>query len=156
MQAVTFDFWNTLIREDHGQQARRIDAWLGVFEGEGLAVERERLHAAFASTWEVFGRHWEANLVYGARDAVGHVLGELGLVPPAGVVEALVEVLVDPPRHRDPRPTDNVAEVLGRLHDAGLRIGIICDVGFTPSRTLRRYLDGHGLLRWFHHWSFSD
>ena len=37
-----------------------------------------------------------------------------------------------------------------------MRIGIICDVGLTPSRTLRRYLDGHGLLEFFDHWSFSD
>ena len=42
------------------------------------------------------------------------------------------------------------------LDDAGLRIGIICDVGLTPSPTLRRYLDHHGLLGYFDHWSFSD
>ena len=29
-------------------------------------------------------------------------------------------------------------------------------MGITPSRTLRPFLDGHGLLGYFDHWSFSD
>jgi len=37
---VTFDFWNTLIREDSGALDRRTDAWLGLLEGEGIALER--------------------------------------------------------------------------------------------------------------------
>src|SRR5581483_4930443 len=32
----------------------------------------------------------------------------------------------------------------------------ICDVGMTPSATLRDHLIRHGLLPLFDHWSFSD
>jgi FMN phosphatase YigB (HAD superfamily) len=42
------------------------------------------------------------------------------------------------------------------LSDAGLRLGIICDVGMTPSTSLRDILEHHGLLSLFDHWSFSD
>jgi putative hydrolase of the HAD superfamily len=49
-----------------------------------------------------------------------------------------------------------LAESLEQLRSSGLRIGIICDVGLTPSVTLRSYLDHHGLLQYFDHWSFSD
>jgi putative hydrolase of the HAD superfamily len=158
LRAVTFDFWNTIIQEDHaGLRPRRIDAWLGLFEGEGVALERERLDAAFASTWDVFDQHWRGNRArFGAEQAVDHVLGELGHEPPDDVRRALVKVLTDPPVAHDPSPTPNIDRCLATLKAAGLRIGIICDVGLTPSRTLRRYLDAHGLLDSFDHWSFSD
>jgi FMN phosphatase YigB (HAD superfamily) len=32
----------------------------------------------------------------------------------------------------------------------------VCDVGLTPSTVLRDYLEGHGILGLFDHWSFSD
>jgi putative hydrolase of the HAD superfamily len=37
-----------------------------------------------------------------------------------------------------------------------VRIGIVCDVGMTPSTALRAHLRRHGLLEHFTHWSFSD
>ncbi len=155
--AVTFDFWNTLIREDRGARDRRIEAWQGLLEGEGVALERERLHAAFESTWSTFDRHWRDNRArFGAAEAVEHVLAELGQEPPPDVRRALVEVITDPLPAHDPAPTDHVEDTLRALKAAGVRIGIVCDVGLSPSRTLRRYLDGHGLLGLFDHWSFSD
>ena len=42
------------------------------------------------------------------------------------------------------------------LQEGGLRLGIICDVGMTPSTNLRRHLERHGLLDVFEHCSFSD
>jgi FMN phosphatase YigB (HAD superfamily) len=154
--AVTFDFWNTLIRDDSGARDRRVDAWLGLLEGEGMALERERVGDAFSVSWKVFQEHWAANRVYGAPDAVSDVLEHLGLTPPPGLHDALLAVLTDPDPEHDPQPTDNIAACLTALKQADVRLGIICDVGLTPSRTLRRYLDGHGLLGYFDHWSFSD
>jgi putative hydrolase of the HAD superfamily len=37
-----------------------------------------------------------------------------------------------------------------------VKIGIICDVGMTPSTALRDVLAHHDLLSLFDHWSFSD
>ncbi len=56
----------------------------------------------------------------------------------------------------DMRLTDHVAETLAGLHERGIKLGIICDVGLTPSTVLRGWLDDHGVLELFHHWSFSD
>ena len=54
------------------------------------------------------------------------------------------------------RVAPNIEACLERLAAADVRIGIICDVGMTPSPALRGYLDHHGLLGYFDHWSFSD
>ena len=47
--------------------------------------------------------------------------------------------------------------MLPQLRAAGVRVGIICDVGMsTPSPVLREILNRFGLLDHFDHWSFSD
>lgn len=155
--AVTFDFWNTLCaRREDDSQSRRVDAWLAVLEGEGLAAERDALHLAFTENWEAFERHWHQNLRYDAQDAVSFVLGRLGLDPPVAVRDQLVTAITDPPELGEPDLTPNIAACLATLRDAGTRIGIICDVGLVPSTTLRRFLEHHGVLAMFDHWSFSD
>src|SRR5258708_6515495 len=50
---------------------------------------------------------------------------------------------------------DGVADTLAALSERGVRLGIICDVGFTPSPVLLRHLERRGLLGYFDHWSFS-
>lgn len=156
IQAVTFDFWNTLICEQSDMRDRRLAAWLGLLEGEGAAVERATLGAAYERSWHRFQQAWQANLRYDAADAVRDLLEHLGLEPSEAVVRDLVAVITDPDSSWRPDPTDHVGEALEALTAAGLRIGIICDVGLTPSRILRRYLNDHGMLGYFHHWSFSD
>jgi putative hydrolase of the HAD superfamily len=156
LRAVTFDFWNTLIRETGEIRRRRLDAWLGLLEGEGAAVERESLNAAFDMSWGRFQDAWRANLRYDAFDAVRDVLEHTGLKPPGEVIDGLVSIVTDPDTEWHPETTPNVEKALARLAEADIRIGIICDVGLTPSRTLRRFLAEHELLHYFDHWSFSD
>jgi HAD superfamily hydrolase (TIGR01549 family) len=49
-----------------------------------------------------------------------------------------------------------VADTLAALSERGIRLGIICDVGFTPSPALLAHLERQGLVKYFDHWSFSD
>jgi putative hydrolase of the HAD superfamily len=49
-----------------------------------------------------------------------------------------------------------VADTLRALKAADVRLGIICDVGMTPSTALRKVLDRFGVLDLFDHHSFSD
>src|SRR5690606_30224024 len=149
IQAVTFDFWNTLVQEQSVQRDRRLAAWPGLLEGEGAAVEREAMGAAYDRSWHRFQQAWHANLRYDAADAVRDLLEHLGLQPPEAIVRDLVAVITDPDPSWHPEVTPNVGEALEALSAAGVRIGIICDVGLTPSPVLRRYLRDHGLLGYF-------
>jgi FMN phosphatase YigB (HAD superfamily) len=155
LRAVTFDFWNTLIRADGaGFRDRRISAWLGLLAGEGIDLSGEVVHAAMDHAGSRFDASWKANQFYGAAEAIDDMLEHLGLeVSPATKAELLASI-TDPPHL--PEPTPNVGDALEGLRSAGIRIGIICDVGLAPSPTLRRFLEGNGLLGHFDHWSFSD
>jgi FMN phosphatase YigB (HAD superfamily) len=155
LRAVTFDFWNTLIRADNaGFRDRRLTAWLGLLAGEGFELDDGVVHAAMDHASGRFDASWRANRFYGAAESVDDMLDHLGLeVSPATKAELLASI-IDPPH--DPEPTPNVGDALEALRSADLRIGIICDVGLAPSTTLRRFLASNGLLDHFDHWSFSD
>src|SRR6185437_7984696 len=75
---------------------------------------------------------------------------------PADVRRDLAEAFALGAHATELHSTEGIEECLAALRDAGVRIGIICDVGITPSVTLRRHLEDRGLLGYFAHWSFSD
>jgi putative hydrolase of the HAD superfamily len=155
--AITFDFWNTLLHEAPGQiRDRRLDAWMGILEDAGFACERERLGAVFESSWQRYVERWHANEQFQAFEAAEAILEELGFDAPDDVRAALHDAFEAAGRDTPLAPAPGIDECLPRLAEAGLRIGIVCDVGMTPSRFLRGHLERVGLLRWFDHWSFSD
>jgi FMN phosphatase YigB (HAD superfamily) len=156
-EAVTFDFWNTLVAEDDGSlRDARIERVGGILAAAGVPMDRAELEAVFERSWQAFVRAWHANRQYTAQDAVDQVVAETGAQVAPAVRAELVDAVLHAGRGAATRLTPNVAESLRALRAAGLRIGIICDVGLTPSPVLRTYLDGHGVLGLFDHWSFSD
>ncbi|HVM09433.1 MAG TPA: HAD family hydrolase [Acidimicrobiales bacterium] len=157
IEAVTFDHWNTLVYEDAGAlRDTRLEAWLGILEGVGFATERERLDAAFASSWQKFLASWQAHEQYTAVEAAVDVVEELGYELPPGVHDELVAAYTSIDGERSLHLCDHVADTLDALKTRGVKLGIICDVGMTPSTALRANLEREGVLRYFDHWSFSD
>lgn len=155
LEAVTFDFWNTLIRADNaGFRDRRLTAWLGLLAGEGFELEGDVVNTAMDHAASQFDANWKANRFYGAAESVEDMLTHLGLQVSDDTKAELLASITDPPH--DPEPTPHVIDALEGLRSAGIRIGIICDVGLAPSSTLRRFLTGNDMLGYFDHWSFSD
>jgi putative hydrolase of the HAD superfamily len=157
IEAVTFDFWNTLVYEDRGHlRGRRLEAWAGVLEDGGFACEREQLEMVFEASWDRYVAAWQGNEQYQAVQAAEDAMAELGFDLPTDVREALTEAFGRAGADAELHLTSGAEACLHTLHDAGVRLGIICDVGFTPSTILRDHLIRHGLLPLFDHWSFSD
>jgi putative hydrolase of the HAD superfamily len=157
IEAVTFDYWNTLVYEHPGHlKGRRLDAWLGILEDTGVACERQKLDAAFQSTWDAYVASWQANEQYRAAEAAEAIVEGLGFQVPGELRHALVEAFVEAGRGADLHLVDHVETCLQRLKAAGVRLGIVCDVGWTASPILREHLARHGVLDLFDHWSFSD
>lgn len=155
--AVTFDYWDTLVCVGGDDvQERRKATWLEMLVEAGLDISIEDLDRIFASGWEVFQGRWRSNEPATAREICEAMFEMLDVVVPGDLAGRLVEVIE---RGSDPELvplTPNIEGTLRALDDAGVRLGIICDVGMTPSRRLREYLQHHGVLRHFAHWSFSD
>ena len=157
LDAVCFDYWNTLVHEDGRMLGIRRQAWASVLGEAGLAVADHELDVAFEGAWRRFNAEWQANRQYVAVDAARDLLESLGIDDGDGtLVAALVADLDDLAANAALELTAGIAECLRTLKAAGLRLGIICDVGMTPSTGLRKVLDREGLLELFDHWSFSD
>ena len=157
LEAVTFDYWNTLVHEQPGHlRDRRLGAWLGILDEAGVPVTLDALQDLFARSWQIFSERWVANEPLHAHEAAAMILAELGHELPGALRAELIDAFVRAGDDAELHLVDGVAATLAELDDAGVRIGIICDVGMTPSSSLRAHLDRQGVLHHFDHWSFSD
>ena len=157
IEAVTFDYWNTLVYEVRGHlRGRRLEAWAGILEETGFATERERLEAVYDDAWELYVASWKAGAQFLAATAAEHILEQLGYQVPPEVRDALLDAFASAGERAELHLASGLQPCLRRLRAGGVRLGIVCDVGFTASPTLRAHLRRHGLLELFDHWSFSD
>jgi putative hydrolase of the HAD superfamily len=157
VQAVTFDFWNTLMWEEPGSlRERRLEVWTETLPPLGVDVDRERLEGAHDAAHEEYVGQWTAGRQFRVEEAVAHMLPLLdgGLSPAAET--ALVEGFREGGRRAAVHPSDGVRECLETLKAYGMQLGIICDIGLTPSAVVRELLARHDLLELFDGTSFSD
>jgi FMN phosphatase YigB (HAD superfamily) len=157
VQAVTFDYWNTLMWEEPGSlKEKRLEFWTEALERMGASVDPEQLERAHDAAHDEYVGSWTAGRQFRVEDAVDHMVelldGELG----TDAKQALVEGFSEGGRRAAVHPSDGVRDCLEALKDAGVRIGIICDIGLTPSPVVGELLDRHGLLGFFDGMSFSD
>jgi putative hydrolase of the HAD superfamily len=156
IRAITFDFWNTIMfAVDPSGQWRR-DAWLELLAANGHVVEREAIGEAFQAAWKMHHRAWTENVQHSGTMFAAAAVDALGRDLTPALRAQLVEAFMHEGDGAQFIPCPGVAEALSGLESRGVRIGIVCDVGITPSVGLRRLLDVHGLLHYFDGWSFSD
>jgi putative hydrolase of the HAD superfamily len=157
IEAVTFDFWNTLVWEPPGNLvAGRMRAWTALLDAAGIGVEVARLEAAHAVAFGQYQAAWKANRQYVVADATDCMLAELGIDAGPGLREALVGSFQEAGAGTELHPADGVGDCLRALRAEGRRLGIVCDIGLTPSPTLIDLLDRLQLLDLFDTWAFSD
>jgi FMN phosphatase YigB (HAD superfamily) len=155
--AVTFDFWNTLVLpdDDATRRARRlaVQAVLGDF---GHEVADEVLDDTFRRTFDAHHQSWVSNRQFTARHGGELVASMLELDLDEDQREIMIVAYGQAAADLDMQLTEHLGETLAALSERGIKLGIICDVGLTPSTVLRGWLDDRGVLDLFDHWSFSD
>jgi FMN phosphatase YigB (HAD superfamily) len=140
IRAVTFDFWNTIARARHEGAMRdaRARAVGAACEAGGVEVEAAALVAALEQVGAQWERSWSEGVHLHPRNGAAMLVRELG-------VEGAAEELAP-----------SISAVLAELAGRGVRLGIVCDVGFAGGEELRAFLDREGLLQHFSGWAFSD
>ena len=157
IRAVTFDYWNTLCRADvTATGRRRREAWHRVAEERSLPIDPGVLDAVLTHIAERHHAGWTANTQFTTQHALHEAFTLFGDVITDGDRAAFTGAWLDASRRADVQLTPGLGGVLAELGRAGVRIGIVCDVGLTPSVVLREFLDHHAVLHHFDHWSFSD
>ena len=157
IEGVTFDFWNTLVWEPPGNLvAGRMRAWRALLDAAGIGIEHDHLEAAHQVAFGQYQAAWKANRQYVVADATACMLAELGIDAGPDLQEALVRSFGAAGATTELHPADGVRACLRALRAEGRRLGIVCDIGLTPSSTLIDLLDRWQLLDLFDAWTFSD
>jgi putative hydrolase of the HAD superfamily len=156
--AVTFDCWNTLLREEDWQEAhrRRADALLHAARETGARVEPEQAAAAFDRAWQRHIDLWEQQIASGARDVAGWAMRELGALAHGPTFELLVAHLEHASHSSRVVPLDGAVETVERLAAAGVPCALVCDTGLTPGRVVREHLARLGMIPGLRAQLFSD
>jgi putative hydrolase of the HAD superfamily len=155
IEAVTYDFWETIAREAHETLLeRRTRAWSELLRDS--EVPPETVRRTFEETWRIHSEHWRAGRQFTPVMAAERAVEDLGVAVSDRLRADLVEAFADAAVTADLIVNDGLEETLLELKRRGVRIGIICDVGFTSGELLRGFLEGRGLLTYFEGWAFSD
>ncbi len=156
VRALTFDFWNTLV-VDHGAELGKLRrrAVLATLNDAGLEVEDEDLDRLLAAAGAVHSEAWQLGRPFEPRHAADHLVVALGVAAESHR-EKIIAAFLEAGAEAELELTPHAAEVVAELADAGIGLGIVCDVGLTGSPHLRAYLARVGLLGRFDAWAFSD
>ena len=154
--AVTFDCWNTLIRERGSDAARtlRIDALIDLARDRNLSAE-----AAGAAIRAAHARHlelWSQGVGSGSAEMAAWALESLGLGGDAVVAARLGGRFEEAGLANEIEALPGSRETFERLAARGVRIALICDTGFSGGRVVRRLLERAGLLDFLEVQVFSD
>jgi len=152
---VTFDCWQTLIYESHSPTQALTKSRVQLLS-ERTDKSRDAVQAAFDAAWREHQRAWHRQIAFGSHEMTDHVLSTLGIDMPAGARAALVAELEDEMLSHTVIAIDGTRELLATLREAGVRVALICDTGFSPGRVVRQLLDRVGLLEHLEVQIFSD
>ncbi len=155
IEAVTFDFWNTIATVPQGaMSAARERAVEAACESSDVRVEARLL----VESLERVGLDWERSWAEGRHlhpsEAAESLVRALGVEGAAR--EMVAEAFLGAGREVELEFAPGIRPCLEALTDRGLRLGIVCDVGFSGGELLRELLAGEGLLGHFSGWAFSD
>jgi len=160
-EVVSFDFWRTLFDAPfEGGRARhvaRVDAYHRALAASGTAPARRDISNVMMTEWGHFNRvHTIEHRTLSNEERVDWIAAQLDLEPPAEEVrERLLVDLEESIFAGPPVLLEGMVDLLGALAQR-VRLAIISDTSFSTGRTLRRLLDGAGILEHFDVLTFSD
>jgi len=156
IKAVTFDMWNTLIQDKHygDLRVKRVFKALGEIR---ILKSYSEIRKAYLSTHDYVYEAWrdENYRFVQVDERLRNILERLD----ADLTEPLrLKVLTDFQEFALADPPELVEGVIDTLRtlSSSLKMGIICDSGYTPGRILRRVLAKRGVLKFFKVAVFSD
>ncbi|TMK58996.1 MAG: HAD family hydrolase [Actinobacteria bacterium] len=155
IEAVTFDFWNTIATVPPGaMSAARERGVAAACASHEVEVEAEPLVEALEGVGLDWERSWAEGRHLHPHEAAESLVRTLGVEGAAR--EMVVEAFLGAGREVDLEFAPGIGACLEALRERGLRLGIVCDVGFSGGELLRELLEAEGLLQHFSGWGFSD
>lgn len=163
---VTFDLWDTIIRDDSDEAKRRKQGlrpkreerryllWEALNEQQ--RISRDTVWLACDNGDAAFNRVWrQQSITWTVRDRLGVVLDELGRSLPEDVFALVVRDYEEMEIKITPDIIEGAADTVRELAK-DFRLAVVSDAIVSPGRCLRQWLDLHEILDYFQSFAFSD
>ncbi len=152
IRAVTYDCWGTLLkdRDWEGAMENRAGAL-----GRLIGLEHDEARVLLADAWARHDDAWKQVETFGPGRMAAYCLERRG-VTDDDTLRQLTREFEEASLTYGVDPVEGADDTLQALHDADIRVGLVCDTGFTPGRVVRELLDGAGLISHLEILCFSD
>lgn len=155
IEAVTFDFWNTIATVPPGAMTEaRQRAIAAALQSNDVEVEADLLLAGLQQVGLDWEKAWSEGRHLAPHEAAVALVRHLGVEGAAR--EMVAEAFLGAGRKVPLEFAPGIHACLAALRERDLRLGIVCDVGFSGGELLRELLGAEGLLGHFEGWGFSD
>ena len=166
IEAVSFDLWDTMIRDDSDEpkraaqglrckkEARRRLVWEALNAVEPIAYEQVALaydvaDAGFNAVWH------DQHVTWTIQQRLAVLLDGLGRPLPEAAFDAVAEAHENMELEVPPDTVDGIAEALAALAER-YKLCVVSDAIVSPGRCLRQLLATHGIEQHFSGFAFSD
>jgi len=161
IRGVTFDWWHTIAEAtpefDDAMREIRVRNVREALGAAGVGAEARVLEDAYERHTEYLVSCWTRHEDPSPEDQIATVLGFAGLDGSDGrLTVPVARAFGNAIRERPPALYPHIADVLGRLRDRGLRVGLVSNTGRTWDRYLRELQDDLGIGGFFDVRVFSD
>lgn len=162
--AVTFDLWDTLIKEVPGGSDRvsalRVRRIGELLDSIGRPHGQEEIEEAYAKTGTFLELAWGKSRDMPVRDHVLFMLSCIECRLPGKMTDediAMVErIYADSILEHPPELLPGAKDALREVSERGYRVGLISNTGKTPGSTLRVLMGRMGILDHFQAMTFSN
>ncbi|MCB2205967.1 HAD family hydrolase [bacterium] len=158
IQAVTIDFWNTIVDSRNGASRRAVrhDAMKEVYEASGLPWNEAQVEEAFRVSYAAFEHVWQGEQrTPSASESLNVIWKHLGIDVPGEVHARAVRSFEDSILAGMPSLLPGAAEGIAALASR-YRLAVISDTAYSPGRVLRKVLEAHGIAKHFTFLAYSD
>ena len=152
IRAVTYDCWGTLLRDRDwkGAQDLRLSALRRVLE-----LNEDDARALLDEAWRKHDEAWKQVETFGAGRMAAYCLEARGVFDD-DAISALTKEFEEASLQGGVEAVEGAAETLSNLRARGLRLGLVCDTGFSTGRVVRELLTEAGLIEHLEVLCFSD
>ena len=162
--AVTFDLWDTLIKEAPGGSERvgslRIHGIADLLERIGRPHDIDEIEEAYTKTGTFLELAWDKARDMPVRDHVLFLLSCVECRLPGKMtnedISEVERIYAESILEHPPELLPGAKDVLRAVSEKGYRLGLISNTGKTPGSTLRTLMGRMGILERFQVTTFSN
>jgi putative hydrolase of the HAD superfamily len=164
IDTVTFDLWNTLLSnqpQDHDRYRQvRVEGTGRILKEYGIDVALDHWTKSYDDGFERYKQIWRRNSDLSTEEQLKIMLellpGEKPKIISADLMGKLIEAYTIPLLLYPPPMIEGARETLKQIKDEKYKLGLICNTGRTPGKTIRILLKQVGIIDCFNITTFSD